>query len=356
MAVEQILEELKVLQSNILSFIDYEETYDDEKFQYLQEIFDDQKIKSDDKKLKLLLHLLLKISNNHHRGVQFFSKIEKILLFFKYEITKFLTNSQIFDIFKSNKRFLLFLMEEKVFTLENNFVKKMYYRPFSNLNYIEYFGPEISKMENQDDDKFDDDFFRKRKIGENDNYICELIREDNIDEFISFVNQANYSVNTIIPPSIFETNRFLLLSNNKTKLIDYAAFYGSIHIFQYLKMNGADMNSNLWIYAVHSGSAEMIHILEDCKNIYCQYNDYFKEAIKCHNNNIADYIQNNFSINDFNSKIIINTLKCYNFEFIQCEFIYKYFNYLCKYDYYYLAKCILQRYESRIDVNENIIS
>ena len=95
MAAEQILEELKVLQSNILSFIDYEETYDDEKFQYLQEIFDDQKIKSDDKKLKLLLHLLLKISNNHHRGVQFFSKIEKILLIFKEDIKKYFSNSEV---------------------------------------------------------------------------------------------------------------------------------------------------------------------------------------------------------------------------------------------------------------------
>ena len=33
-------------------------------------------------------------------------------------------------------------------------------------------------------------FIEKRRIGENDSYICQLIRQDSIKEFVFYVNSA----------------------------------------------------------------------------------------------------------------------------------------------------------------------
>ena len=60
-----------------------------------------------------------------------------------------------------------------------------------------------------------DNFFKQRKIGQNENYICKLIREDSIDEFITFVNQHNYLPNSNIERSIYETNSFLIKNKQK---------------------------------------------------------------------------------------------------------------------------------------------
>ncbi|KAK8899033.1 hypothetical protein M9Y10_001330 [Tritrichomonas musculus] len=117
-------------------------------------------------------------------------------------------------------------------------------------------------------------FFENRKKGENDSYICKLIQEELIEEFITYVNQSNISLKSTIKPSIYETNAFLIqkqnesndnspgisgfsfgfnqcnsndIINNGVTLMEYAAFFGSIQIFQYLEINGAEMNQTLWL-------------------------------------------------------------------------------------------------------------
>lgn len=72
-------------------------------------------------------------------------------------------------------------------------------------------------------------FDSKRRIGENESNICELIRNDSIDQFIEYANQSNFLLSSTVPSSIFETNHFLL--QNEPSLIEYAAFFGSIQFF-----------------------------------------------------------------------------------------------------------------------------
>ena len=36
----------------------------------------------------------------------------------------------------------------------------------------------------------DSNFDKKRRIGENEAYICQLIRSDSIEEFVAFINQT----------------------------------------------------------------------------------------------------------------------------------------------------------------------
>lgn len=76
-----------------------------------------------------------------------------------------------------------------------------------NEYYCEYFSPEIKtfidNQENSDELHFPTeliqkiqitvptDFNDKRKNGENDSYICNLIRNDSIDDFIVYININN---------------------------------------------------------------------------------------------------------------------------------------------------------------------
>ena len=137
--------------------------------------------------------------------------------------------------------------------------------------YPQYFFPEIEsiidqserekikkELENIEPKKFND----LRQKGENETYICSLIRSDSIDDFISYVAKNNISFSSSITKSIFETNQFLL-TNIDTTLIEYAAFFGSIRIFQYLLFNKAKLDQWIWYYAIHGKDSEIIQILVD---------------------------------------------------------------------------------------------
>ena len=126
-----------------------------------------------------------------------------------------------------------------------------------------------------------------------------MIRQDSVEEFIKYVNQKNFLLTSKVNRSIFETNTFLI--ENEPTLIEYAFFFGSIQIFQYLKTNNVDLSTSLWLYAIHSKNAEMIYFLET-NSIQPPENTYetcIIEAIKCHHYDIAIYIKDNL-LNDQN--------------------------------------------------------
>ena len=154
------------------------------------------------------------------------------------------------------------------------------------------------------------------------------------------------------------------LDNNKKNefsLIEYATFYGSIQIFNYLRTNGVELSSSLWTFAIYGKNSEIIYLLEDnhidLPDDY-DYNKLFFESIKCHHNDVANYILINYLNNEIEKEheAYIKYLKYYNFEMIQNDFINdeKSFFYLCKYDHDYLVKILLD--EKDIDVNAIISS
>ena len=93
--------------------------------------------------------------------------------------------------------------------------------------------------------------------------ICTLIQKDSVEEFISYVNTQSISLKCTISPSIYETNQ--ILDENEVTLIEYATFYRSIQIFQYLKYNNVELTPSLWLYGIHSNNPEILHILEENK-------------------------------------------------------------------------------------------
>ena len=74
-----------------------------------------------------------------------------------------------------------------------------------------------------------------RKIGENESYLSEMIRNDSVDDQIAYVNRIYTSLNSKIYPSIYETNLFLIKNPDGITLIEY-----SMYIFQ--------INSNFQIF------------------------------------------------------------------------------------------------------------
>lgn len=387
MTTKEILEKYKELQTRILSFIEKDDDLE-ENFHNLKQIIEEQNICNNSYNFTLLLHLIAKIADNHYHETDFNPKIEKIILLFKEKIKEKCQDSEIFCIFKNNKKILLFSFENN----KNNFIaSQMQSGKYKKRKYPQYFFPEIMpyikspkedkmfypKVKSIDgllhlgrsfrgnDDKKDDDnwisefssklpdnFYEDRNIGENGNEICELIRKDLIDNFITYVEHENYPLLSTIPPSDYETNPFLL-KKTKTTLIEYAVFHRSNQIFEYLLKKGVVLTPSLWEYAVHSNNLEFIHFLEE-KDVKSEsYIKMFNEAIKCHHNEIAIYIMNNYldkeKVNN-DEKVSLSSLKSYNFAFLHENQVS--FSNLCKYDCCPFVEQLIK--QENINVNELI--
>ena len=220
--------------------------------------------------------------------------------------------------------------------IDNKFIEiyKKFNRLTRNNNWIE----NIKK-------RLPEDFELNRQNGENENIICQMIREDSVKEFITYINRTNFSLNNKIKPSIYETHSFLI--NKKLSLIEYAAFFGSIQIFRYLFMNRVKQTSSLWNYVIHSNNPELIHFIEEKKvPLSNSYKELFIESIKCHHNDVANYFLNNFLedklLAEKDNQLIAKYLKYFNFSFIQNNYVNEEtFYYLCRYDYYILVGILL---------------
>ena len=374
---------MKKIEISLLDYLDVESNIE-EKYQNIKNDFIDMKIQDDKYKLKLFLYLLAQISNYHYRCANFFDKIEKIILYFKGEIKKYYSNSELFHIFNKSKRILLFLFEENLIIFNESIAKTFFTEEYFDANYLQYFLPEIKPYINEKwalkyayNEKYSNilkeetptNFYENRKISENDELICKIIRKDLIEDFIIYVNKNQYSLNSTINPSIYETNLFLT-AKKIIKLVDYTVFYGSNQIFNYLTKNGAQLNQGLLKYAIHGQNAEIFHILEEIfqeeikqtnKNLtyYPKGNlkcDLYKLAIKCHHNDFANYIYDNYLLeSEFNTDdFSICCIQYYNFIQITNDIINESsFYYICKYDNYILANILLK--EINVDINKKTI-
>ena len=297
--------------TQILNYLDEEKDIEDDFKKY----FDDLKNQTNDLKIKEILCFLKHIINYHHRSHDFFSRIEKIMIYFKDDIKNNFTEQQIFEFFIQNKRIILFLIENEFIKVDDSNIE--FLKQSENIN---YFLPEIEsfyleqpiKYDGQNQERYEK-FQTKRKIGENDNIIAEMIRNDSVEQFIIYISKTNYPLDSKIQESAYETN--LLLTEKVPTLIEYAAFFGSIQIIEFLKNNKVDLTPSLWTYAIHSKNADLIHLLEN-NNVKPENSDFDKciiESIKCHHNDIANYLVNN---KGGEKGYLEYCLQFYNFELI----------------------------------------
>ena len=113
----RIIEKCKNIQNQILEFLDDENNNLFDSAHFLKIIGNDFLHCCND--FKLILYLLAKTSNNHHRNNHFYTKIEQIILLFKDYILKNYTSSEIVHIFQKSKHIILFLFQQKIIKLED---------------------------------------------------------------------------------------------------------------------------------------------------------------------------------------------------------------------------------------------
>lgn len=368
---------LKVMRYMQKSIIEYIESTDnpEENFQKIVECFNDQKIFEDPHIFKEVITLILCISNNHHRTSTFFDKIIRLLYSFKDEIQKNFSNFEIFTIFRKNYRILLFMLKEEILKPDVSIFSSLTYKTYKKAYYPNYFSPEFkSFFENKEKvrqgmnrkiglppikEKVEnsENFEKKRQIAENDEHICQIIRKDDIEKFISYISKVNFSLSSTVGSSIFETNAFLI--NKNPSLIEYAAFSGSLKIFNYLIENGIELTPSLWLYVIHGQNMELIHILEKNKITPEDetYQNCLLESIKCHHNEMTKYIIKNLMNNKiFNNKgVVAQSIRYNNYEYFPNEMTYDFntFYDMCKYDYYPIVELFLKE---NIDLNQTRIS
>lgn len=385
---KRYIEKMKRIYECILGYIRGDD--DEENYENLHNIIKEFNILTNREDMKTIFNILIEISNNHRRKDNFFEKIEQILQIFKKDVKKYFSNSEIFRLFKRSKRVLLYFIKEDLLTLDKDIVWEMIIN-FRLYKYPEYFSKEIKPLIDDEmkekyrklypkAEKFDDkcdlieeifqeepeDFEEKRKEGINDETLCELIRKDQLKDFIIYVSRKNYSLTTSISQSIYETNE--LLMKPSVSLIQYAAFYGSAQIFIYLRREEIEFDDSIWIYAIHGQNDEIIHYLED-NNINPPNNSYescIKESIICHNHLMFNYIENNLTDNryenydnidfkkDYDHNIISYCFNFYNFTYFPEEIKTKYiFNYACEYGYLTIVNYFLN--SSNIDTSDELI-
>ena len=377
---KEYIEKKKNLHESLLDFIN-DPDYDDVNYNDLIKTIKEQKITKNHNEFEHFLRLLLNISNNHHRDSLFFSKIERIIKKYSNKIKRTFSNIKIFHIFESNKILLLFIIKENIIQLNDLIINEMLnYEKDKRPRFFHFFIQEMKANASEDMKKkieqeiknegikHDDEYYDQKRIeGENDDYICSLIRNDSIDEFVSFINRNRISISSRILTSIYETNEFLIDKN--PTLIEYAAFFGSIQIFNYLLLSNATISEQMWEYGIHSNKAEIIHLLEmnGIEPSDGTYERCLEESIKCHHNLISIYIKDNLLKNsnikinhqfnddfseyeiDINERIISYGIKYENYPYFPEDIKQDYiFFYISKYRYFKLVKTFISNKKDEI--------
>ncbi|KAK8876659.1 hypothetical protein M9Y10_006879 [Tritrichomonas musculus] len=264
MEIIEYIDKKKEIYYALQDYINDDE-FPEDSFKLFTELLEKYKIFEKEEETLDILQILSFISANHCFTNDLFNKIEQIILYIQKDTNSELFDYDFFEIFKSSKKFLLYLLSRKLINIEDhqNEIKKLF--------------PSTT------------DIFNKKVMeGKNDSYICTLIQNDSVEEFIKYVNQANINLTSRVPYSEYELNP--LLSNST--IFQYAAFYGAIQIIQYLKNSHVNMPPSLWRYAIHSNNADLIHLLEDCKLVPDDptFSYSLIESIQCHHMEIANYI------------------------------------------------------------------
>lgn len=351
--INQYLDKMRDVQKTLLTFLEDETAGNFEQF---IELINNKIDRNSKIEMKEFLHLLSKISDNHHRSLNFIDKIEIIIKYYLKEIKNNFSNYSIFNIFKKNKRLLFFLFNEKIIIPDQSIFSIISEEKYKKRFYLEYFYKEFKSFLDKNFRKqvVNNNFEEKRKIGENDNSICNLIRNDSIDEFVNYAKKNKLKPDTNIPQSIFETNLFLL-KNQQITLIEYALFFGSINVIRYLMNENCNALPSFWSYAIHSGKQDVICLLEEKYGgeKFKPEIKSFEETVKCYHTNIMNYMKTKFNFNVEGVKTIfhfnfdiINNVDCFLNGFSHIFYLF------CKYDYIIIVKYLMN---NKIFYNDIII-
>ena len=142
------------------------------------------------------------------------------------------------------------------------------------------YGADISEM------KGNDWFIHKKLLyqGLHPNLHARCIELDNVQDFIVFSNNPDFTIDGIIPDSIYD--RISILETD-ISYIEYAALCGSAKCFNYLLINGAKPSTRLAKFAIYGGNHEIL-VLCDHNHISLQNSAQY--ALQYHRFDICNWL------------------------------------------------------------------
>ncbi|OHT15814.1 hypothetical protein TRFO_42289 [Tritrichomonas foetus] len=249
-------------------------------------------------------------------------------LFTKYHLNEHFEQITIFNVFNKNKNTLLYLHQHQKINIVNLFSRLSYAMKRKIVN---YFLPEMKAAKVDIDDYIKDNqyikthgmkqveknkysrYMKDRNGCHSEDPVAQLIRNDDIDEFIKYITNEGIEINSTIESSGFEINDDL---NQSLSLIEYASAFGSVKIFKYLLLNTTELSSSLLRYAIIGENSEIITLLEEknfeydmeCLCIALKYHtklSYYTDKIPLEIDLVPKYLQNyNFDLLQNKYKVI----------------------------------------------------
>ena len=139
--------------------------------------------------------------------------------------------------------------------------------------------------------------FRERvKYGHFMETVPYLIKYDKVEALAKCAGNSKFNYDQLVLPSIYEPSKIL---REGATLIHLAAFFGSIHCFKFLLLNGAnlqirtDSNRKLAQYAVAGGNCEIARI---CEQNRLDFTRTLHVAALFNQNKILNWIKDNKNI------------------------------------------------------------
>jgi hypothetical protein len=166
---------------------------------------------------------------------------------------------------------------------------------------------------------FQDDF---RELGQNfvkdvlqygyrEHSLGYILKYDDFDSLQSLSTQPNFDFDSsiLISPCDLPSQ----VEEPKAALLAVSAFYGSINCFKFLYLNDCAACRSVCSWGVKRGNLEILQI---CEHEHGDFRDCLRPSIIYNQNEIADWLLNNFSVQNFTFKDCIESLNFTAFLFL----------------------------------------
>ncbi|OHT06312.1 hypothetical protein TRFO_25654 [Tritrichomonas foetus] len=248
-----------------------------------------------------------------------------IIFEFHEEIVTFFASDELTKIFLGNNSLLLALFDIGAVTIDSIL------KYSDSLNTFKFFFEQIQSNKNDyfcsKVDQIPMLYYFCQKIKYEEHHLCQIegnnaeriaasIRFDDLNNFQYFTRSRPF--NSKIMYSIYDTNGIVSCIWKMPTFLEYAAFYGSSKVFNYLLRlydeNDLYPEENVMEYAVAGGDREIIHQLEERNMTFTV--QCLKNSITYFNKGIYDYIiRNSTNSEELSSyEIIFDSLSSYNIQ------------------------------------------
>ncbi|OHS99867.1 hypothetical protein TRFO_08164 [Tritrichomonas foetus] len=248
--------------------------------------------------INLYLQVLLSISDYIAR----FYTSDDLLLFFSkiFCVIAFLFENGLISIQSIQKKSRYNIQLFKMFysEIQNNDAK------FFNEILFEY--PHLKEYLNSIDETLHKMY---RIAGMNEDEVASVIRKDDLETFMTMINEQKINFYYEIPHSQYDHVKFINSSHKRPSVLEYSAFFGSVNIFKYIYSHNISLSDTLPRFAVAGANSEIIHLCiekgqnfsKNCMNV----------AIQFHRYQVCEFL--NMTIRQpFRVKHFMRTLKFYN--------------------------------------------